>query len=73
MVMTARSQLLQPSPDLDPRDEVLDVEEAAAFLRISTSMLRSSDIPRSRVGARIVFLRSRLLRYVADHEVGKAP
>lgn len=45
-------------------DDVLGVDAAAAFLKVSTSWLYNSDVPRARLGRRIVFLRSQLLAYV---------
>lgn len=46
-------------------DQVLDVEGACAFLKVSESWLRRSDVPRAKLGGRVVFLRSQLLAYVA--------
>ncbi len=48
-------------------DEVYDVKEAAAFLRMSEDWLERSDVPRARMGRRILFLKSELLAYVAAH------
>lgn len=68
--MTARP--LMSMAEIDPRDEVFNLEQAAEFLRISPTALRQSDVPRSKFGTRVLFLRSKLLRYVADHETGRA-
>jgi predicted DNA-binding transcriptional regulator AlpA len=46
-------------------DEVFEFDEAAAFLKVSRSWLEHSDVPRARLGRRVVFLRSQLLAYVA--------
>lgn len=50
---------------LDLGDEVFDVDEAARFIRMSPDWLERSDVPRARLGRRIVFLKSELLAYVA--------
>lgn len=52
-------------PDL--ADEVFGLEEAAKFIRMSPEWLERSDIPRARLGRRIVFLKSQLLAYVTKH------
>jgi len=45
-------------------DEIYELREAAAFIRMSADWLEKSDVPRARMGRRIVFLRSELLAYV---------
>lgn len=40
------------------------MEEAARFLRVSPSWLQQSNVPRARLGRRVVYLRSQLLAYV---------
>lgn len=51
---------------LDLNDEVLDMKEAADFLgNVSESWLRRSDVPRARIGTRVVFLKSQLILYAA--------
>jgi predicted DNA-binding transcriptional regulator AlpA len=52
-----------PLPQND--DEVFEFDEAAEFLRVSKSWLEHSDVPRAKLGRRVVFLRSQLLAYVA--------
>lgn len=48
-------------------DQVFELKEAAAFIRMSPDWLERSDVPRSRMGRRILFLKSELLAYVAAH------
>jgi hypothetical protein len=50
--------------NLDLMDEVFGLDEAAKFIRMSPEWLERSDIPRARLGRRIVFLKSQLLAYV---------
>ena len=52
---------------LDMADEVFGLDEAAKFIRVSREWLERSDIPRARLGRRIVFLKSQLLAYVTTH------
>lgn len=54
--------------ELDLRDEIYELDEAAGFIRMSAEWLSRSDIPRSKLGRRILFRRSQLLSYVAAHE-----
>lgn len=49
---------------VDLHDEVLEVKEAAAFIRMSEEWLERSDVPRAKLGRRVLFLRSELLAYV---------
>lgn len=44
--------------------EVMTIEEAADFMRMSVSWLQESDVPRATLGRRIVFLRSQCLLYI---------
>lgn len=52
---------------IDLRDEVFDLKEAAGFVKMSPDWLERSDVPRARMGRRILFMRSELLAYVAAH------
>jgi hypothetical protein len=54
---------VMPLPPID--DEVLDFDGAVEFMKVSRSWLERSDVPRSKLGGRVVFLRSQLLAYVA--------
>ena len=46
-----------------PDEEVLSLEEAARVLRMSTSWLEKSDVPRIRMGRAVRYLKSQLLAY----------
>jgi hypothetical protein len=49
-------------------DEIFNMEDAAAFFgKASASWLQRSDIPRAKIGGRVVFLRSQLIAYVVAH------
>lgn len=50
------------TPTPDARD-IMNADEAADFLRVSVSWLWRSDVPRVRLGRRVVFLRAALLLY----------
>lgn len=54
---------VMPLPPID--DEVFEYDEAALFMKVSRSWLERSDVPRSKLGGRVLFLRSQLLAYVA--------
>ena len=54
--------------ELDVRDEIYELDEAATFIRMSPEWLARSDAPRSKLGRRILFRRSQLLAFVAAHE-----
>lgn len=45
-------------------DQVYDLKKAAEFICMSPDWLEGSDVPRARLGRRVVFLRSELLAYV---------
>ena len=52
-------------------DEILELDEAAQFMRVSPSWLAASDVPRASLGrdgkrGRVLFLRSQLIAYVAS-------
>lgn len=48
-------------------EKVFNVKEAAAFLKVSTktvySKVKSGRIPHQKIGSRILFLRSELIRF----------
>lgn len=46
------------------RPAVLTVQEAAGYLRVSRSWVEHSDLPRVRLGRRVVFLREDLDSYM---------
>lgn len=46
-----------------PDEEVLSLEEAARVLKMSTSWLEKSDVPRVRMGRAVRYLKSQLLAY----------
>ncbi len=49
-------------------DEViLDLEEAAAFMKMSASWLERSDVPRARFGGAVRYLKSELVAYARAH------
>jgi hypothetical protein len=48
-------------------DEVLDLAEAAQFLKMSEAWVEKSDIPRLRFGRAVRYLRSQLLAYATTH------
>lgn len=52
---------------MTPTSDVLTTDEAAAYLRVSTSWLWRSDVPRVRLGRRVLWLRSQLLAYAERH------
>lgn len=58
---------------MDLNDEVLEIDEAAKFIRMSPGWLRKSDCPRSKLGKCIRFTKSQLLAYVKAHQLGKDP
>lgn len=46
-------------------DEIFDIDAAAKFFADSSvSWLQRSDVPRAKIGGRVVFLRSQLIAYV---------
>jgi len=47
--------------------EIFRIKEAAEFLTVSESWLERSDIPRSKLGGNVVFLKAELLAYVEAH------
>ena len=49
-------------------DEVLSLEEAARVLKMSTSWVEKSDVPRIRMGRAVRYLKSQLLAY-ASHRL----
>ena len=59
------SAALASATPVDTHDEIMDLGEAAKFMRVSESWLRRSDVPRSKLGARVVFVRSQLVAYVS--------
>lgn len=61
------NDLPQDSGAASGAHDVMDIEGAAAYLKVSRDWLHRSDIPRARLGRRIVFLRSELLTYVTAH------
>lgn len=48
-------------------DDIMTVDEAARYLRVSVSWLWKSDVPRVRFGRRVLWLRSQLLAYAECH------
>lgn len=58
-----------------PNKKPLGIEEAAEFLKISTSFLykltSSGEIPHYKPGKRIVFLESDLLTFIQDNKVSR--
>lgn len=65
----------RPVPPVDIRDEVLEVDEAAAFLKVSADWLRASDAPRAslaqagRPTGPVRFLKSQLLAWILSRHV----
>jgi predicted DNA-binding transcriptional regulator AlpA len=51
----------------DRIDEILDLAEAADFLRMSSSWIERSDVPRVKLGRSVRYLRSELLAYARAH------
>jgi len=52
---------------VDLNDEVLELKEAAAVLKMSTTWLEKSDVPRLKFGRAVRYLRSELLAYATAH------
>lgn len=48
---------------MTPPKDILNVSEAADYLGVSASWLWKSDVPRARLGKRVVWIRSQLLAY----------
>ena len=44
--------------------DIMRIEEAADYLKVSKSWLARSDVPRCKVGGNVLFLRDDLMRYV---------
>lgn len=54
-------------PPIDLNDEVLDLDSAAAVLKMSPRWLEQSDIPRLKFGRAVRYLKSELLAYATAH------
>lgn len=50
---------------VDLNDEIYELAEASVVIKMSPKWLEQSDVPRARLGRRVVFLKSELLAYVA--------
>lgn len=48
-------------------DDILDLPEAAAFVKLHPQTLRKSTCPRSKIGGKLLFERHILLEWVAAH------
>ncbi len=55
------------APVVDLNDEVLELHEAAALLKMSPRWLEQSDMPRLKFGRSVRYLKSELLAYANAH------
>lgn len=53
--------------DHELEEELLTLEQAADFLKMSTSWIERSDVPRVKMGRAVRYLKSELLAYAKAH------
>ena len=81
--MTARTEcepqqtvFLKPAPLLVKNGNILDVDEAAALLKVSKktvyNRVKENTIPLARLGRKLLFHRQSLVQWIADGATGHA-
>ena len=65
-----QTTFLKPAPPLVKNGDILDVEEAAALLKVSKktvyNRVKANSIPYARLGRKLLFHRQSLVQWIAD-------
>lgn len=67
-------QHAKPESTSDPAEEILNVDQASAFLKLSTPTIHrlkaANKIPFTKIGARVVYRRSQLIAWLDEKTNG---